>query len=321
MAIALMLVAATAVVTACGGSSAKGPAPVTIVLDWTPNPAHAGILLALRRGLDRSHGVALTLRTPSSSADGIRLLLTHQADLAVLDIHDVAIAAQRGRRLQCLMSIVGQPLASVIASPSVTRPRDLVGKSIAVTGAPADLAVARTIVAGDGGNPAEVTMQPSGFAATQALLAGRVAGAIGFWTEEGVTLSRLGRGFHSFKVDKFGAPSYPELVLCGIPSAVSKASKTDSEAVAAITEGTAAAIADPGQALTAVAAKLPGANPALLKARVAAVLGALAPKGGRAGSLDMATLRRWASWESAQGLVVKPPAVEQIFRSAPGPAR
>ena len=53
-----------------------------------------------------------------------------------------------------------------------------------------------------------------GFNAVADLLAGRVAGATAFWNDEGVTLERRKPGFHVFRVDDYGAPSYPELVVC-----------------------------------------------------------------------------------------------------------
>ena len=53
-----------------------------------------------------------------------------------------------------------------------------------------------------------------GFNAVPALLAGRVAGATAFWDVEGVALRRRRPGFREFRVDEFGAPAYPELVLC-----------------------------------------------------------------------------------------------------------
>ena len=39
-----------------------------------------------------------------------------------------------------------------------------------------------------------------------------------FWNDEGVTIQSKRPGFHAFRVDGYGAPSYPELVLCATRS-------------------------------------------------------------------------------------------------------
>ena len=83
-----------------------------------------------------------------------------------------------------------------------------------ITGVPSDTAVLRSIVAGAGGDPRRVHTVTIGFNAVAALLAHRVDAATAFWNDEGVTLARRHPGFHIFRVDAFGAPAYPELVLC-----------------------------------------------------------------------------------------------------------
>ena len=52
-----------------------------------------------------------------------------------------------------------------------------------------------------------------GFNAVAALAAGRVDAATAFWNAEGVTLQRQGIPTRVFRVDDYGAPRYPELVL------------------------------------------------------------------------------------------------------------
>ena len=111
------------------------------------------------------------------------------------------------------MAIVERPLAAVIAEPAIRNPRQLEGKTVGVTGVPSDTAVLRSIVAGAGGDPTKVKTVTIGFNAVPALLAHRVAAATAFWNDEGVTLQRRRPGFHVFRVDDYGAPSYPELVL------------------------------------------------------------------------------------------------------------
>ena len=52
-----------------------------------------------------------------------------------------------------------------------------------------------------------------GFNAVASLAAGKVDAATGFWNAEGVALREQGVPIRIFKVDEYGAPPYPELVL------------------------------------------------------------------------------------------------------------
>ena len=77
-------------------------------------------------------------------------MLGGRAQLAVLDIHDLAIARERGRDLVGVMAIVQRPLAAVLTTGEVRTPRDLEGRKVGVTGLPSDDAVLRSIVEGAG---------------------------------------------------------------------------------------------------------------------------------------------------------------------------
>ena len=72
----------------------------------------------------------------------------------------------------------------------------------------------RSVVQGAGGDPDRVKETTIGFEAVKALLAKRVAAATAFWNVEGVALKAKRPAIREFRVDRYGAPSYPELVLC-----------------------------------------------------------------------------------------------------------
>ena len=61
-----------------------------------PNAIHAGIYSAIARTSTRDEGVHLHVVAPSASTDSIKLLETGRANFAILDIHDLAIARERG---------------------------------------------------------------------------------------------------------------------------------------------------------------------------------------------------------------------------------
>jgi len=298
-----------------GGVGGSGTRSATLVLDFTPNAIHAGIYTALARGYDRSAGVRLHVVAPSASTDSIRLLETGRVKFAILDIHDLAIARARGADIVGIMSIVQRPLAAVIAAPQVRDPRALEGQPVGVTGVPSDTAVLHSIVAGAGGTPSRVRTITIGYDAVADLLAGRVAAATAFWNDEGVTLRRRRPGFHIFRVDRYGAPTYPELVLCATGSSLRADPALARSVVRALTRGYAEVLRDPPAGEQALESQVSGLDAGLVAAELRGLLPAFRLPGQRVGALDPTRLRAWSRWEARFGIVSRPPDVATMFAS------
>ncbi len=306
----------TSATSATKTASAVAPAPVrdaTLMLDFTPNAVHTGIYAALARHYDREDGVHLRVIAPTATTDSIKLLETGKVNFAILDIHDLAIARERGQDVVGIMAIVERPLAAVIAAPDVGSPKALEGKTVGITGVPSDTAVLRSAVAGSGGDPAEVKTITIGFNAVADLLAGRVAGATSFWNDEGVTIQSKRPDFHVFRVDDYGAPSYPELVVCATGAALKREPGLARGVVDALVQGYEYTLSHPEQAAADLEHEAAGLDPKLVRAQLTALLPAFRAAGGRAGTLDPASLARWAAWEARFGIVSRPPDVAQAF--------
>ena len=273
----------------CGGDGAEPGAPkgVALVLDFTPNAAHTGLYAAQARGFYREAGLELTIRPPGESSDAPKLLEAGRVDLAILDIHDLGIARGDG---------------------PVRRPRDLEGRTVGVTGLPSDEAVVDSEVSADGGDPAQVDRVTIGFNAISSLAAGRVDAATGFWNAEGVALRRRGVPVRIFKVDRYGAPPYPELVLVASRQTVDERPETVEAMVDATTRGYEFASQHPAQALTDLLA----AVPSLDRADQAAQLRALGPDLHPA-PFDPQVLRQWSTWDVTHGLLRRPVDIEEAF--------
>ena len=304
----------------CGGPGAgkAGTAPATVVLDFTPNAVHAGIYSAHARHFDRAAGVELKIVEPSSSTDSVKLLLSHRADFAILDIHDLAIARAAGQDIVGILPLVQRPLAAVLAQPQIHTPRDLEGRLAGVTGLPSDIAVLDSTVAGSGGDPARVKQVTIGFNAVPALLGGHVAGVTAFWDVEGVALHRVRPATREFRVDDYGAPAYPELVLCANGQLVSQQAKLVRATVGAIRRGYGLTISDPRASAADELAAVPGLDRPLLEAELTALHGAFTgPSGQPFGTFDRTRLLAWAVWEKRFGIVRQVPDVGAMFRTEP----
>lgn len=299
-------------VAGCGEDGAEPGVPkgATLVLDFVPNAVHSGIYAALRRDHYDDQGVSLQVQAPGESTDAPKLLGAGRVEFAILDIHDLGIARERGIDLVGVAPIVQRPLAAVIARADgpVRRPRQMEGHRVGVTGLPSDEAVVASEVEADGGDPAEVDEVTIGFNAVASLAAGKVDAATGFWNAEGVALRRQGVPVRVFKVDRFGAPSYPELVLTTSRQLLDEDPELVAAVVAATRRGYAFAERDPRAALGALLAANPELEVAEQQAQLRALLPVLHPD-----PFDEAVLQEWADWDLRHGLLEKPLDVEQAF--------
>jgi putative hydroxymethylpyrimidine transport system substrate-binding protein len=322
--VAASLAAARAVLAiAAGGDGGAEPGAseeATLVLDFTPNAVHTGLYAALAGEEFEREGIELEIREPSASTDGPKLLEAGRADLAVLDIHDLAIARERGLDLVGVGAIVQRPLAAVIAGDraAIRTPADLEGGTAGVTGLPSDDAVLDSVLEAGGANAATVERVTIGFDSIAALSAGRVDAATAFWNAEGVALRRLGVRTREFRVDDFGAPPYPELVLVTTAATLAQRADLIERMLAAIGRGQGELAADPDGALADLLEAVPELSAGEQRAQLEALLSADAI--GASVRLDEGVLQRWAAWDAERGIVKRPPRVDRAFELglAPG---
>jgi putative hydroxymethylpyrimidine transport system substrate-binding protein len=300
---------------ACGDDGAEPGAPreATLVLDFQPNAVHSGIYSALAEGEYTDRDIALEIREPSASTDAPKLLISERADFAILDIHDFGIALERGLKLVGLAPIVQRPLAAVIAGDrdTVGEPSDLEGGEVGVTGLPSDEAVLDSVLDAGGADPVAVDRVTIGFEAVPALSAGRLDAATAFWNAEGVALRRAGIPTREFRVDDYGAPRYPELVLV----TSGKTASTEPELVRAVADATSAGyerlIGDPDAALDDLLAEADGLDRAEQQAQLDALMeaDAFSPPG----EFDGEALEAWARWDVDHGILDDEPVIDEAF--------
>ncbi|HEX2358598.1 MAG TPA: ABC transporter substrate-binding protein [Solirubrobacterales bacterium] len=331
-------------VGACGGGAEPGaPQGATLVLDFQANAVHSGLYAAKARGYFEDEGLDLDIREPSSSADGAKLLETGSAEFAILDINDFGIARERGFNIVAIAAIAQRPLASVIAADrnEVRTPADLAGRTVGVTGVPSDDAVLDTVLAAGGLAPGAVERQTIGFQSVPLLAAGQLDAATAFWNAEGVGLRQRGVPTREFRVDEFGAPRYPELVVAvpgdAIPSVARQAGEAVSRSLPCVfmrglERGYGVLADDPDAALEGLLEAVPAASPDAQSAQLAALVAANAftppPARGPASALEDAgvtsaalSLRAgpaWLGWAASRRIVEAPGGSKAAARIAAG---
>jgi ABC-type nitrate/sulfonate/bicarbonate transport system substrate-binding protein len=320
-----LLVLAVAALAGCGADD-SGSAPnvdATLLLDFQPNAVHTGIYTAIERGYDGALGVNLRARVPGSATDAVKLLASGRADLAILDIHDLALAREAGSDLVGVMALVQTPLAAIFAQPPNRTPRDLEGKRVGVTGLPSDDAVLRSIVAGAGGEPDRVRVTTIGFSAVRSVLTGRVAGATGFWNVEGVALRARRPDVREFRVEEYGAPAYPELVLTVSRETLQDRASLVRATVAALARGYEEVLSDPENGVSTLVEAVDGLDREQVQRELDAVSPSFTAGARGFGELHRGRLRAWARWERRFGITQREPDVALAFdgRYVPAPGR
>jgi putative hydroxymethylpyrimidine transport system substrate-binding protein len=305
----LLAVLIATLAAGCGGEGDPGtPRAVTLALDFTPNAAHAPIYAAAREDHDVAQGIRLRIKPPGSAPDALKLLSAGKADVAVLDIHDLGLARERGGDFVAIGALVQRPLAAIIAQPGVRRPRDLEGRRVGVSGLPSDPAVLRAVMEDDGGDVSKVKQITIGFAAVPSLIQGEVDAVPAFWNAEGVVLRRRGVRIREFRVDDYGAPRYPEVVVFTTRRKLRGDREVMRAVVEALRAGVVDVLRDPEPTVRDIA-RAGGADPELVRAQLRAVAPAFEPPL----RLHKGRLEAWAAWDARFGILERRPDVEAAF--------
>jgi putative hydroxymethylpyrimidine transport system substrate-binding protein len=320
--IAPLLVLLALALTACGGSGSTSAttnrearlAPVRVVLDFVPNAVHAGLYAARTQGRYREQGLAVTLVAPAGTAQPLAAVSAGRADLGLADLIDVTLANRQGAGLRVVAAVVQRPLISLMARADgpVRRPRDLAGRTVGLTGVPSDRAIARTIIAGDGGDPDRVHFVVIGFSAVPSLVSGKVDAAIGFWPADGVELERRTRA-RIFRLERFGGPAFPELVIFARARTLQREPGLVRRFLRATAQGYALARRDPARALADLEQGAHGIDPDVARASLKAYRPILADARGRFGTIDRAAVAAFLRYARRTGIVPGATSVRSLL--------
>ena len=220
IALAVALLALALGLAACGEKSedTTGAAtePLSLTLDFYPNPDHAGIYMAQKLGYFADAGLDVSIQTPSDPAAPIKLVAAGQTDLAISYEPEVMLAREQGLDVVAVGALVDRPLTSLIwlKKSGIKGVAGLRGKTIATAGIPYQDAYLKTILARAKLTPSDVKTVNVGYGLLPALVGGSAQAMLGgFSNVEGVDLRLRGKDPVVTPVDKLGVPTYDELVL------------------------------------------------------------------------------------------------------------
>ena len=315
-------------VVACGSSSSSSssngtktvagalPAPkeVTLILDFVPNAVHAGIYRAVAENYYKQYNINLKIIPPSETSSTLKLIDAGSAQFGLADGIDVGTQVGEGHNAKAVMAVVQRPLGGPItlASAHLKSPAELQGKTVGITGVPSDTATLNTTVIHAGGNPKKINVVTIGFNGVQDLEAGKVSAFTGFWPADGVQLEVNGHPITVFKLDEWGGPAYPGLVLFTTTKIIAEDPALVKAFVAATVKGYEATVKEPKKSLE----DLLHQNPTLQKNFTEASLNKYLPLFTDEGKIKYGTLQPekvadLAKWMAENKLVKTPFTAER----------
>ena len=256
--IRLVILALLVFLTPCGVAAAE---QLTLMLDWFPNVDHLPLYVARQRNYFGEAGLAVTIVSPSETADALKLAATDKVDVAISYEPQTLIAAARGLDIVVVGRLVAHPLTTLLylEKSGIVTPADLQGKRIGYT-VPGLMDVLLAAFARVNGIDTYQAVNV-GFNIVASLTAGKVDAVMGpFKTYETVTMRHKGYAVGYFELEKYGLPDYDELVfVCG-----PMARKSKPRAIAAFRDAVARAIrfarSNPEQALADYFKQVPEAD-------------------------------------------------------------
>lgn len=293
----------------------SGERKLELMLDWVPNPDHAGIYAAQGRGFFKTVAVDVDIRRPSDPSAPIKQVAAGRVDLAISYEAEVLRARDEGQKVVAVGAVVPQPLTSVISLPpkDVPNAAALKGKKVGTAGIDYQDAFLDAMLKRAGIDPSDVERQNVGFDLQKALLTGRVDATLGgFENIEVVDLELKKRNPTHFTVDEAGIPPYDELVLVTSETTLDEKRDEIRSFIGALSRGTRLAVRDPAEAARYVGQ----ANPQLDKRALAEQTKRTPfeqPAGKPFGYQDPEQWKRFGEFMKTSGILKKDPDVDKAF--------
>ena len=308
IALAVALLAVALGLAACGEKSEDVTCekqPLSLTLDFYPNPDHIGIYEAQKLGYFRDAGLNVQINAPSDPSAPIKEVAAGRTDLAISYEPEVMLAREQGLDVISVAALVNQPLTSLIwlAKSKIAGIAGLRGKTIATAGIPYQDAFLKTILARANLSPSDVKAVNVGFGLLPALAGGSAQAMLGGYSNvEGVDLSQRGKDPVVTPVDRLGVPTYDELVLVANRKRLEEDPESFRLFIAALDRGTAAAVKQPNAAVEAIVEANHDLEPKLTRAEVEATLPLLSASdpGKPYGYMDPGEWETFAGWMRAK---------------------
>ena len=190
---------------------------VNVVLDWYPNAIHTFLYTAIERGYFAEEGLDVKIHFPANDNDALALVAAGKAEIGMYYQQDVIQAvANQGTGIKSIGAIVQSPLNVILSlkDKNITKPEDLVGKTIGYGGTVLSEALVKCMMENVGADASDVNMVNVGFELMSSMTTGNVDATIGCLVNHEVPqLEEEGFDVNYFSVSGYGIPNYYEEVF------------------------------------------------------------------------------------------------------------
>lgn len=219
----LIILSLVLTLVSCGGnkendkSSSKKLQEVDLVLDWYPNAVHSFIYDAIEKGYYEKEGLKVNIKFPTNASDPLSLVGAGKATFGIYYPQQLINAiANEDVPVKSVGAILQSELNVVISKKDehITRPRDLVNKTVGYSGDPLSEAIIKEMIKNDKGNPNKMKLVDVGFDIISAMVTNRVNATTGGMVNHEVpVMENKGIPVNYFYPSDYGIPNSYELVF------------------------------------------------------------------------------------------------------------
>ena len=306
---ARLLAVCLLVLALCGAALAEN-APITFVLDWTPNTNHTGVYTAIAKGYFDEAGLDVTVVQPPD--DGAEVLVASgqaQFGVSFQDTMADALSGDTPLPITAVAAVVQHNTSGIVSrkGEGMDRPKGMEGHSYATWEWPVEQATVRQVVEADGGDFSKVTLIPSTVTDEVSALESKSVDSIWiFYGWAGVACEQAGLDIDYFAfADIDPVFDYYTPVIIGSDSFLAEQPETAKAFVEAMAKGYTYAAEHPQEAADILMEAVPELKDSkdLIYASQEYLSAAYIADAERWGVMDPARWEAFYSWLNEYGLV------------------
>ena len=175
----LCCVMAIGVVVAALGAATGSAADLTkvkFVYNFAPGGYDANLAAAKEKGFFKKQGLDVSFKVPAAGADPAKLIANGSADIGLVHSPDVLLARDKGLPLVSIGATHQFGTLELLcpASEKIKSLKDLSGKTVGLTGIPADRVMFEQMLKANKIDKSKIKVVTAGFAGVPQLLTGRI---------------------------------------------------------------------------------------------------------------------------------------------------
>jgi putative hydroxymethylpyrimidine transport system substrate-binding protein len=189
---------------------------VSLMLDRYPNAMHAFIYTAIANGYFKEQGIELQVKQPGEVTEGVALVALGAVDLTITSQPQVLMARADEKPVVAIASIVRHPMNYLMVPKEsvIQTPKNLAHRKLGYPGDGISLAILKTMMRADDGDPDEVKLVNVKRDFVQSIASHKVDAIIGGnINQDRIILANRMQPVRTIEPMLYGVPEYYEQVL------------------------------------------------------------------------------------------------------------